>query len=101
MTRPVLILTGTTASGKNRVGASLARRLGGEVIVLDSMKVYRGMDIGTAKPSPAEQAGVPHLLMDLLEPRESMNLRRFVDLAEEARLAVESRGNQAVVVGGT
>jgi tRNA dimethylallyltransferase len=98
---PVLILTGTTASGKNRMGASLARRLDGEVLSLDSMKVYRGMDIGTAKPTAAEQAQAPHRLIDLLSPREAMHLRRFVDLAHEARRDAARRKKTPVVVGGT
>ncbi len=101
MNRPVLILTGTTASGKNTVGAQVARRLSGEVVVLDSMKVYRGMDIGTAKPGPSEQAGVPHHLMDLISPRESMNLRRFTDLATATLREIAERGHCPVVVGGT
>ena len=98
---PVLILTGTTASGKNRLGAALAHRLGGEVLSLDSMKVYRGMDLGTAKPGAEERQGVPHHLIDLLDPSESMHLRRFVDQAHEARRDVARRGKIPVVVGGT
>lgn len=97
----VLILTGTTASGKNRVGASLAKRLGGEAISLDSMKVYRGMDLGTAKPDLAERQGVPHRLIDILDPRDSMDLRKFVDLAHAARREIAAAGKHAVVVGGT
>lgn len=98
---PVLILTGTTASGKNRLGASLAKQLGGEVLSLDSMKVYRGMDLGTAKPGAEERQGVPHHLIDLLDPLESMHLRKFVDLAHAARTDVAARGRVPVVVGGT
>jgi tRNA dimethylallyltransferase len=98
---PVLILTGTTASGKNRMGARLAARFGGEVLSLDSMKVYRGMDVGTAKPDAEDLKSAPHHLVDLLDPKESMNLRRFVDLAHAARREVASRGRIPVVVGGT
>jgi tRNA dimethylallyltransferase len=100
-TPPVLIVTGTTASGKNALGASLAVRLGGEVISLDSMKIYRGMNVGTAKPAESERLGVRHHLIDVLEPSESMNLRTFVDLAENIRLDIASRGLVPVIVGGT
>jgi tRNA dimethylallyltransferase len=98
---PVLVLTGTTASGKNRTGAHVASRVGGEVISLDSMKVYRGMNIGTAKPTVEERAGVPHHLLDILDPTESMDLRTFVARAEAIRREVVSRGKVPVVVGGT
>jgi tRNA dimethylallyltransferase len=97
----VLVVSGTTASGKDRTGALLAARLGGEVISLDSMKVYRGMDVGTDKPRPEEREGVPHHLVDILEPAESMNLRRYVDLAHQARRDIAARGRLPVVVGGT
>lgn len=98
---PVLIVTGTTASGKNALGARLGEAFGGEAISLDSMKVYRGMDVGTAKPTAAERRGVPHHLIDVLDPREGMNLRRFVDAAHAARRDVALRGKVPVVVGGT
>jgi tRNA dimethylallyltransferase len=98
---PVLIVTGTTASGKGDVAASLAARLGGEVISLDSMKVYRGLDIGTSKPTQAERREVPHHLVDVLDPKESMNLARFVELAHAVRREIEERGRVPVVVGGT
>src|SRR5262245_43883630 len=98
---PVLIVSGTTASGKGDLGAALAARLGGEVLSLDSMKVYRGMDVGTSKPTEAERREVPHHLVDLIGPRESMNLARFVELAEAARDDVSRRGRVPVAVGGT
>ncbi|MAG56374.1 MAG: tRNA (adenosine(37)-N6)-dimethylallyltransferase MiaA [Planctomycetes bacterium] len=99
--RPLLVLTGTTASGKNRAGVRLAQACEGEIISLDSMKVYRGMDLGTDKPAPADRAAVPHHLVDILEPRESMNLRRFVDLAHESAAGIRERGRLPLVVGGT
>lgn len=98
---PVLVLTGTTASGKNRTGARLAARVGGEVISLDSMKVYRGMTIGTAKPGPEEQAGIPHHLIDILDPLDSLDLRAFVEKAQAVRRDIAGRGKIPVVVGGT
>jgi tRNA dimethylallyltransferase len=101
MTHPILLLTGTTASGKNRVGISLAKALGGEIISLDSMKVYRGMDVGTDKPTREDRTLVPHHLVDIADPWESMNLRRFVDLAHRVRAEIESRGRVPLIVGGT
>lgn len=97
----VLVVSGTTASGKDRTAAVLARRLGGEIIVLDSMKVYRGMDLGTDKPSPEDRGTVPHHLLDILDPRESMNLRRYVDLARGAAADILRRGAVPIVAGGT
>jgi tRNA dimethylallyltransferase len=94
-------LTGPTASGKTRVGLALAQRLGSEIISLDSMALYRGMDIGTAKPTAQERAIVPHHLIDLIEPEESFSVARYV---EEARRAVDdilARGRVPLFVGGT
>jgi tRNA dimethylallyltransferase len=80
----------------------LARRLGDvELVSVDSMQVYRGMDIGTAKPTPAEQAEVPHHLLDLADPAEEWNVTRWVAAAREAVAAIEARGHRALLVGGT
>ena len=98
---PLLVLTGTTASGKNRTGVRLALELEGEIISLDSMKVYRSMDAGTDKPDLGLRRSVPHHLVDILDPNESMNLRRFVDMAHEAREEIRERGRLPLVVGGT
>jgi tRNA dimethylallyltransferase len=94
-------LTGPTAVGKTAVGVALARRLGAEVIALDSMTLYRGMDIGTAKPTPAEQGGVPHHLIDVLDPWQSASVADYRSWALETVQAVESRGKRALFVGGT
>ena len=99
--RPVLVLSGTTASGKNRVGVRVAEELGGEILSLDSMKVYRGMDMGTDKPSVELRAQVPHHLVDILDPLEGMNLSRFVTMAEEADRSIRETGALPVAVGGT
>ena len=98
---PLLVLTGTTGSGKNRLGTRWAELVGAEIISLDSMKVYRGMDIGTAKPSAELRARIPHHLLDILDPAERMDLRQFVTLAEEAITDITSRGRRIVAVGGT
>jgi len=99
--QPILVLTGTTASGKNRVGAHVAMKLRGEIISLDSMKVYRGMDVGTDKPSADLMRSVPHHLVDILDPLDGMNLSRFVNLAHDAVKDIRARGYLPVAVGGT
>src|SRR3954447_23345516 len=96
-----IYLTGPTASGKTAVGVALARRLGAEVIALDSMTLYRGMDIGTAKPTPAERGGIPHHLIDVLEPWESASVAEYRNWALSAVDGVVGRGKRALFVGGT
>jgi tRNA dimethylallyltransferase len=99
--RPVLVLTGTTASGKDATAVAVAEAIGGEVITLDSMKVYRGMDVGTDKPTRAERREVRHHLVDGLAPDESMNLRRYVDSAWAVVKDIQERGREAILTGGT
>ena len=95
-------MVGPTASGKSALALEVARRLGGiELVSVDSMQVYRGMDIGTAKPSPAERAEVPHHLLDLVDPSEDWSVTRFQAAAEEALAGIEARGHRALLVGGT
>ncbi len=96
-----LLLAGPTAVGKSEVALNLALRLGGEIISVDSMQVYRGLDIGTAKPSPAQRAQVPHHLIDVAGPAESFDAARFVRLAKEAIAEIRGRGRVAVLCGGT
>jgi tRNA dimethylallyltransferase len=94
-------LTGPTASGKTRIGIALAKRIDAEIISMDSMALYRGMDIGTAKPSPDEQVEVPHHLIDIIEPHEEYSLAQFVDAAAEAAQDIRRRGKHVLFVGGT
>ncbi|HET9077542.1 MAG TPA: tRNA (adenosine(37)-N6)-dimethylallyltransferase MiaA [Acidimicrobiales bacterium] len=97
-----LALVGCTASGKSALSLELARRLGDvEIVTVDSMQVYRGMDIGTAKPTPAEQAEIPHHLIDLAEPGEEWSLTRWASAARRAVASIENRGRRALLVGGT
>lgn len=98
---PLLVIAGPTAVGKTRLAIDLALRFGGEVISADAMQVYRHMDIGTAKPSPAERRGVPHHLIDVVEPGEPFSVARYRQLAETALAAIRSRGRLAIVCGGT
>ncbi len=99
--RRAFYLTGPTASGKTAVGVALAKRLDAEVIALDSMTLYRGLDIGTAKPTLEERAGVPHHLIDVLDPWEQGSVAEYRAWAIAAAAAIESRGRRVLFVGGT
>ena len=94
-------LTGPTASGKTAVGAALAKLLNAEIVALDSMTLYHGMDIGTAKPTDAERQGVPHHLIDVLDPCESASVADYLAMAAKAITAIESNGKRVLFVGGT
>src|SRR4051794_29504341 len=96
-----IYLTGPTASGKTAVGVALARRLDAEVVALDSMTLYRGLDVGTAKPSAAERGGVPHHLIDVLDPWESASVAAYRAWALAAVAVIAARGRRALFVGGT
>lgn len=98
---PLTFIIGCTASGKAGLGRELARRTGGEIISMDSMKVYRRMDIGTAKPSPAVRAEIPHHLIDVVEPSEEFSVARYVEIAEAAIAEIQRRGRPIFIVGGT
>jgi tRNA dimethylallyltransferase len=98
--RPVL-LAGPTATGKSEIALRLAEQLGGEIISADSMQVYRGLDIGTAKPLPADRARVPHHLIDILDLTESFDAAQFARLAHRTVAEIQSRGNVPILCGGT
>lgn len=99
--RPLTFIIGCTASGKAGLGRELARRTGGEIVSIDSMKVYRRMDIGTAKPSAALRAEIPHHLIDVVEPSQEFSVARYVGLAEAAIADIQHRGRPVFIVGGT
>lgn len=99
--RPLVILTGPTAVGKTALSIALAKAVGGEIISADSMQVYRRMDIGSAKIMREEMAGVPHHLIDVLEPTEEFNVVVFQKLAKQAVGEIYGRGHIPIVVGGT
>ena len=99
--RPLVILTGPTAVGKTALSIALAKAIGGEIISADSMQVYRHMDIGSAKIMPEEMEGVPHHLIDVLEPAEEFNVVVFQKLAKQAVEEIYSRGHIPILVGGT
>jgi tRNA dimethylallyltransferase len=96
-----LLLAGPTAVGKTEVALLLAEKLGGEIISVDSMQVFRGMDIGTAKPTPEERARVPHHLLDLVDVSEKFDAAQFVELAQKAIQDIQSRGRVPIFCGGT
>ncbi|HEX7384380.1 MAG TPA: isopentenyl transferase family protein, partial [Burkholderiaceae bacterium] len=98
---PLLALAGPTASGKTAAALAIARALPVEIVSVDSALVYRGMDIGTAKPGAAERAAVPHHLIDLLDPAEAYSAARFVDDARRLAGEIEARGRLPLLVGGT
>ncbi len=94
-------ITGPTAVGKSEIVLLLAEKIGGEIISVDSMQVYRGLDIGTAKPSAAERAHVPHHLIDVAELHEPFDAAQFVELANQAAAEIQMRGHVPVFCGGT
>jgi tRNA dimethylallyltransferase len=94
-------LTGATAVGKTAVGIALARRIGAEIVSLDSMAIYRGMDIGTAKPTAAQRAEVPHHLLDIVDPEEEFSVAQYVEAAARVVDDIRSRGREVLFVGGT
>jgi tRNA dimethylallyltransferase len=94
-------LAGPTASGKTGVGLELAERIDGEIISLDSMAVYRGMDVGTAKPTPEERQRVPHHLVDVVSPDQDFSLSHFMAASHQAVRDITNRKRQAMFVGGT
>ena len=98
---PPLLLAGPTAVGKSEVALVLAGLLGGEIVSVDSMQVYRGLDIGTAKPSAADRLRVPHHLLDVVDLREPFDAAQFIDLARLAVAGIQARGRTPILCGGT
>ena len=98
---PLWVVTGPTASGKTALALALAQRLGLEILSMDSMAVYRGMDIGTAKPTAAERAAVPHHLIDLVAPHATFDTARWCEAAAACLDELAARGRRALFVGGT
>jgi tRNA dimethylallyltransferase len=98
---PLLALVGPTAEGKTGAGIAVAELLGAEIVSVDSMLVYRGMDVGTAKPTAAQRARVPHHLLDVAEPSEPFSVARYQELAREAIAGIRGRGRRVLLVGGS
>ena len=99
--QPVLVICGPTASGKSATAILVAQAINGEIISADSMQIYRGLDIGTAKVTPEEQQQVPHHLIDCCEPGDFFSVAAFKTLAAQAILDIQARGHVAIICGGT
>ena len=95
------VLTGPTASGKTAFSLQLAKKYNCEIICMDSMQIYRRMNIGTAKPTIEEMDGIPHHMIDVAEPTENFSVARYQEMAEECIADIQSRGKRALLVGGT
>lgn len=98
---PFLVIAGPTASGKSELAIRLAKALDGEIISADSMQVYRSMDIGTAKQMPEERGGIPHHLLDVVDPMDRFTLADYLALARKALAEIQARGKTAIFCGGT
>ena len=99
--KPLIVIGGPTGVGKTELSLLLAKEISGEIISADSMAVYKYMDIGTAKPSPADRRAVKHYLIDVVEPTETFSIKQFIDLADRAVREIWARGKVPIVVGGT
>lgn len=98
---PLVVLTGPTSVGKTKLSIELAKRINGEIISADSMQVYKGMDIGTAKITDDEKDGIKHHLIDVLNPNDSFNVTVFCKMANECILSIYDKGKIPIIVGGT
>ncbi|MHC4855901.1 MAG: tRNA (adenosine(37)-N6)-dimethylallyltransferase MiaA [Planctomycetota bacterium] len=98
---PKILILGVTASGKSALAFELSKAIGAEIISVDSMKVYRRMDIGTAKPPSEKRSQIPYHLIDVVEPSEAFSVDKFLDLTEKAVADIQGRGKPVVAVGGT
>ena len=98
---PLIVLTGPTAVGKTGLSLKLAEAVGGSIVSADSMQVYRGLDIGSAKLLPEEQRGIPHYLIDVLEPEEPFHVARFQEMAREAIAEIRKQNRIPILTGGT
>ncbi len=98
---PLVIIGGPTGVGKSETAVTLAKKIGGEIISADSMQVYRGMDIGTAKLTKEEMGGVPHHMIDILEPTQAFNIAKFTSMTAECIRQITDRGHIPLLVGGT
>ncbi len=97
----LIVIAGPTASGKTELAVRIAQRHGGEIVNADSMQVYKYMNIGTAKPDISERGGIPHHLMDIVDPRDSFSVSRYCELAHKCIKDISDRGKLPILVGGT
>ena len=101
MKNPIICVVGPTASGKTKLAVELAKAYNGEVLSCDSMQIYRRMNIGTAKPTEEEMQGIPHHMIDVVEPDEPFSVGRYVEMADPMVQEILSRGKRCIVCGGT
>jgi len=101
MKKPLIVLTGPTAVGKTSLSISLAKAVNGEIISADSMQVYKGMDIGSAKIRREEMQGVTHYLVDVLQPEDEFHIVKFQEMAKAAMKEIYAKGKIPILVGGT
>jgi len=101
MTNPLIVITGPTACGKTPTAVALAKKINGEIVSADSMQIYRGMDIGTAKPTLAERDEIPHHMLDIADPKNDFSAAAFQQMARDAIEDIHSRGKMPILVGGT
>lgn len=101
MNNPIIILTGPTASGKSAISLKVAKKFGCEIICADSMTVYRGMDVGTDKPTLTDLRGIPHHLLDIKNPNEEFNVSMFIEEVTRLSHEIQQRGNLPMLVGGS
>ena len=101
MADKIVVITGPTATGKTRLSVELAKKFGGEIVSADSMQIYRGMDIGTAKVTHTEMQGVTHHMIDIVDPTEVYSVSRYVEDANKAVQDILARGRLPIIAGGT
>ena len=101
MKHNIICVVGPTASGKTKLSIELAKQYNGEILSCDSMQIYRGMTIGTAKPTPEEMEGIPHHMIDILDPGEAFSVGRYVEMADPILQDILARGKTCIIVGGT
>ena len=101
MKHNIICVVGPTDSGKTKLSIELAKQYNGEILSCDSMQIYRGMTIGTAKPTPEEMEGIPHHMIDILDPGEAFSVGRYVEMADPILQDILARGKTCIIVGGT
>jgi len=101
MKKPLIVITGPTASGKTALSIETAKKIDGEIVNADSMQIYKYMDIGTAKPTIEERCGIPHYLIDEIEPTDNFSVAKYCEMAREYIDLIHKKGKTPILVGGT
>ena len=98
---PLIVIAGPTASGKTALSVEVAKAVGGEIVSADSMQIYKYMNVGTAKPTEAEKQGIPHHMMDFLEPSVPFSVAEYCEMAHKVIADIYNKGKLPIIVGGT